>query len=932
MEISVLKYIPFPSFLISKQSGEIIQFNDKAVDLLGLKANSLSEIKITDFFEATFLEPGEYENIAFRLNDSKKLSVHLVVQQIAENHHHELMVSFWEEPDIELEKAQQAIIDSEELYRKLFNSSKDAIMTLEPPHWNFTSGNSAIFELFRVKNLQEFISLKPWEISPERQPDGRVSSEKAKEMIQLAMHEGSHYFEWVHQRKNGEPFHATVLLTRVDLARKSFLQATVRDVSEQMKTEKQLKENESKYRTLVEASKDSIFIIQDGIIIFVNSELMRLSGYKPDEIIGKPFTDFIAAKDVAKVKSFYKIRKSGQEVPSKFELVARMKSGKLIPVEITVAFIDFLGKNSEMVVIKNVTERRKREAIQRVLFEITRISFHDIGLKEYLSKIHALFSQLIVAENFYIALYDKAHDQYTFPYFVDEFDNFESDQKLSLQGTLTDFVRKTGKGRLITEETEKELFKELDFTLIGEYSPVWVGAPLVDSSTKEVIGVIVIQDYKNKDAYTHDDLITLEIVASSIGLFIERVRSNQDLKLAKEKAIESDRLKSAFLANMSHEIRTPMNGILGFAELLKEPRLTGEEQQEYVDIIEKSGHRMLNIINDIISISKVESGLMEVNISATNINEQMRYIYTFFHPETEQKGVQLLLNNGLTDKMAIVQTDREKIYAILTNLVKNAIKFTTKGSIEFGCKTVYTNHSYEAVYTNHDSYEAVYTNHDSYIQFYVRDTGTGIHQDKQKIVFERFRQGSESLDRNYEGAGLGLSISKAYVELLGGKLWVESQENVGSTFFFTIPYLVEVEKQIEPRKRQTQVYPPLQVKKLKILIAEDDPTSEGFITLALKGVSKEVIIARTGTEAVKACQNNPDIDLVMMDIKMPEMDGYEATRQIRQFNKDIIIIAQTAYALVGDSEKTIAAGCNDYIAKPIDRNQLTNMIKKHFKS
>jgi PAS domain S-box-containing protein len=913
MEAPVLKYFPVPSFLISKKSSEIIQLNDKAADLTGLEVGSLSGIKITNFLKTKFLKPGEYSNIDFRLNDRKTLSVHLVVQSLTENRQNYLIVSFWEEPNNELEKARQAIIESEELYRKLFNSSKDAIMTLEPPSWKFTSGNLAIFELFKVKNLRDFLSLKPWEISPKKQPDGSVSIEKAKEMIQLAMNHGSHYFEWVHQRKNGEPFYATVLLTRVDLANRSFLQATVCDVSEQKKSEERLRESELKYRTLVEASKDSIFIIQDGLIKFVNSELKKLSGYTTEEIVGKPFADFIAPKDAGKVKSYYQKRNSGKEVPSKYELVVRIKSGKFIPVEISVAFIDFLGKHSEMVVIKNVTERRKREAIQRVLFEITRISFHDIGLKEYLAKIHVLFSQLISAENFYIALYDKVSDQYTFPYFVDEFDHFESDQMLSLEGTLTDFVRKTGKGRLITEETEKQLFTESGFKLVGEYSPVWVGAPLVDSSTNEVIGVIVVQDYKNKDAYSPDDLLTLEIVASSIGLFIERVRSNQDLKLAKEKAIESDRLKSAFLANMSHEIRTPMNGILGFAELLKEPRLTGEEQQEYIDIIEKSGHRMLNIINDIISISKVESGLMEVNISATNVNEQMKYIYTFFRPETEKKGVRLLLNNDLSDKEAIIQTDREKLYAILTNLVKNAIKFTTKGTIELGCKIVPMIH-------------------ESSVQFYIKDTGTGIHHDKQTIVFERFRQGSESLDRNYEGAGLGLSISKAYVELLGGKLWVESQENVGSTFFFTIPYLVKALGQTGSRKLQVTGLPAVKVKKLKILIAEDDLTSEVFITLVLKSMTKELIIARTGTEAVNACQHHPDIDLVIMDIKIPEMDGYEATRQIRQFNKEIIIIAQTAYALVGDGEKAIAAGCNDYIAKPINRDHLTNMIKNHFKN
>ena len=250
--------------------------------------------------------------------------------------------------------------------------------------------------------------------------------------------------------------------------------------------------------------------------------------------------------------------------------------------------------------------------------------------------------------------------------------------------------------------------------------------------------------------------------------------TTSELIKAKERAEESDRLKSAFLANMSHEIRTPMNGILGFANLLKEPDLTREEMNTYIGIIEKSGDRLLNIINDLINISKIEAGQMEVAVSATNINEQIEFIYTFFKPEVEKKGMKLFCKKTLPADKAIVNTDCEKIYAILTNLVKNAIKYSYTGSIEFG----YDVNAIAAM--EHAPLPQ--------LQFYVKDTGIGIPSNRQEAIFERFVQADISDKMARQGAGLGLSISKAYVEMLGGKIWVESEEGKGSTFYFTIPY------------------------------------------------------------------------------------------------------------------------------------------------
>lgn len=283
----------------------------------------------------------------------------------------------------------------------------------------------------------------------------------------------------------------------------------------------------------------------------------------------------------------------------------------------------------------------------------------------------------------------------------------------------------------------------------------------------------------------------------------EQKQTEFELIKAKEHAEESDRLKSAFLANMSHEIRTPMNGILGFAELLKEPDLSSETSREYISIIESSGARMLNIINDLIEISKIESGTMSIFMSETNVNDQTGFIFNFFKPEAEKKGLNLILSNALPSNDAIIRTDREKLYAILTNLVKNAIKFTISGTIEFGYKCQ----------------ESSNLSTSSELVFYVKDTGAGIASELKEVIFERFRQGNESLTKKYEGAGLGLAISKAYVEMLGGRIWIDKDSEIGSVFYFTLPY--------NSKRTKNQVYAEVTEEK-----PEEKPLKKSFPIIA----------------------------------------------------------------------------------------------------
>ena len=393
-------------------------------------------------------------------------------------------------------------------------------------------------------------------------------------------------------------------------------------------------------------------------------------------------------------------------------------------------------------------------------------------------------------------------------------------------------------------------------------------------------------------------------------LFEKFANQKTELRLAKEKSQESDRLKSAFLANMSHEIRTPMNGILGFTELLKRPNLSGQEQQKYLEIIESSGARMLNIVNNIVDISKIESGITEINNKVTNINEQMEFIISFFAPEIEKKGLRLVYSKTLTTDKAYIETDAEKLYGILTNLLKNAIKHTYKGAIEIG-------------------YHLKSDDNQNFLEFFVTDSGNGIQEDRLNVIFDRFMQADISNKTAYQGAGLGLSISKAYVEMLGGTIWVESEQGIGSTFRFTLPYRpAEAEiitgKTIEPATKERSI------NKLKILIVEDDPGMEFLLSETVEEYCSELLIARDGIEALEIAKDNSDIDLILMDIRIPKLDGYETTEAIRQFNKDVVIIAQTACAFSSDRDKALEVGCNDYVSKPIDTELFESLMEKHF--
>ncbi|MFC2111218.1 PAS domain S-box protein [Bacteroidota bacterium] len=803
----------------------------------------------------------------------------------------------------ERKRATEAIKDSEEKFRTLATSSpvgiyltdKDGNCTYANPFWLKMAG----MELDEALGLNWINAIHP--------EDRETINEKWYKSVES---DGKWVYEYRFLDKNAKTTWVSGTASKLKDSQGNIIGYVGSNTD--ITTRKQSEEILLKMRMAINNANEVIFMTdKEGIINFVNPQFTKMYGYTADEVVGKVTPRILKSEFFKREENeqLWNALLSKHSIPA-MQYVNKQKNGNLIEIEGSADpilddkgdIIGFLG------IHRDNTNRKRTEQIQKVLYNISNAILATKNLEDLISLIQKELGSIIDTTNFYIALYDEESDYLSLPFVVDEMEN---PTHIPAGKTLTKYVIKTQKPLLANKEKILSLEKSGHIERFGADSEVWLGVPLKIDGI--VIGVLAVQSYSDENAYNESDMEILEFVSEQVSISIQRKKAEDDLLVALEKATESDRLKSAFLTNMSHEIRTPMNGILGFTNLLKEPELSGEEQQEYISIIEKSGDRMLNTISDLMDISMIESGQMKTTISNINIYEQTKDLYSFFKPEAENKGMKIFLNNSFHDSEIVIKTDKEKLNSILTNLIKNAIKYSNVGNIEFGYNLVSGIEAVEA-------------------EFYVKDQGIGIPKDRQEAIFDRFVQADIEDKDVYEGSGLGLSIAKAYVEMLGGKIWIESEEGIGSTFYFTIPNISDNKEIAEIKKPKSKDKSEHKDKMLKILIAEDEEYADLYLTKLLQTYCSTIFHAKTGFETVEIFRKNPDINLILMDIKMPRMGGHEATRLIRELNKDVPIIAQTAYALEGDREKALEVGCDDYISKPIDKDELLEKIERLIKS
>lgn len=684
-----------------------------------------------------------------------------------------------------------------------------------------------------------------------------------------------------------------------DLDFVSYLADVVWEVTEAKVNYDNLQASEHKYRALIDNMNDTVWIIDlNGRLLDVNMAALTQLGYTKEEILSLGLMGIDASHTNDEINEM--ADDMHRDITQVFETIHRAKDGRLIPVEVSSSLIDYKGGKAIVSIARDITSRRRDEGFRHLLYEIASFSLTTHTLEDLMQVIRTELNEVMDAARLRLLLFDQetgqlqpiTFSQASAPNMDDSFDNYLAQCVFTSEASL-----------LLTGDDWASFLQTHHLAATTPYPLSWLAVPLNDGQT--CLGVLSMQHETDAHAYDKYNLKVLEMVGHELSVFLHRQKMIQDLIQARDKAEESDRLKTAFLANVSHEIRTPMNGILGFMEMLGDPDLDDAQRESYLGIVNKSGRRLLATINDIVEISKIEAGLITLHSSPMNLADMMNYQLAFFKKEAEEKSLTLTLEASLDGAEALVIIDRNKLEGILSNLLNNALKFTHTGGVVFGNSLK-----------------------DDQLLFYVRDTGIGIESSKLDLIFQRFAQADLSSTRPYEGAGLGLSIVKAYVEKMGGRIWVESTVGVGSTFYVQLPYYpvdTQPVKEVEAMPLLDETIP------VTILVAEDDETSYQYLEIILSLEGAIVLRATNGGDAVKVVKDHPEVDLVLMDVKMPGLNGLEATRLIRAFNTTIPIIAQTAYAFDKDKVEAMDAGCTDFLAKPVKRQALLALIRQYVK-
>jgi PAS domain S-box-containing protein len=681
----------------------------------------------------------------------------------------------------------------------------------------------------------------------------------------------------------------------------------VDDVTDRINSKKLLEKSERKYRDIFEKAIDAVLILKNGLFVDCNESALKMFGLDRETLLNIHPSQLSPEKQPDGSSSYLKAEEmmkiALEKGSNRYRCNQQHVNGHVFPTEVTLTRINEGDDGFTIhVVISDITERVKKEVLEDVLYNISKAALTIGDFQEFSLFIRNELHKIIDTSNFYIALHNEETDMISTPVFVDDREEVE---EFSAKNSLTGYVIKSKNPLVLNQAAHQELINQNIVSLIGEFAKIWIGVPLFTQD--KCIGAIVVQSYEDENAYNENDVHLLEFVADQISTTIQRKKVENELNQALAQAKESDRLKSAFLANMSHEIRTPMNGIIGFSELCLDPNITKEKQKEYANIVIKSSKRLLSIVNDILDISKIEAGAMTLNLESVNLNKLLDELETFFTPIAQENNLILSCERGLENYKSSVETDKTKLNQVLTNLLSNAFKFTDTGSITFGYQLIENN-----------------------LQFYVKDTGIGVEDNLRNKIFDRFSQGNLDLSKQHKGTGLGLAITKKIVELFNGEIWLNSCEN-GTTVYFKIPYIKSkiplISSVIEDQKPTIEV----KNKEINILVAEDEEYNMMYINELFSTTHFKIMEANNGKKALELAQSHPEIQLVLMDIKMPVMDGNEAMKEIKKLRPSLPIIALSAFAMESDKTIALALGFDAYLTKPLDRKLLFQLIEKFSK-
>ncbi len=627
---------------------------------------------------------------------------------------------------------------------------------------------------------------------------------------------------------------------------------------------KNLEEGWIRYKMLAEKVRDTIIFVEpNGKIIDANNAAIELYGYQRRELLKIPAFELIDGGKSVAIEEM----KNGENDGIFFETIHKRKDGTKFPVEVSAKTTRIDDKRVIVCIIRDISERKNSENALISSEEKFRQVFHNSS--------DAIFVQEINEDGRngrLIEVNQTAGDMFHYSY--EEF--FELDDPIF---------------RII--KSSEEMKRQYNELRENNYITLKTSARRKDGT---ILPVEVICSY----CYLNDKKMVINIIRD----ITERLAVEEALKQAKEEAELANQAKSEFLANMSHEIRTPLNGIVGMVNLLRLSNLD-QEQQENIKIIKTCVNALLNVINDILDFSKMEAGKLEIKKKNCDIKALVEHTIKAQSPVAMSKGIEI--NYAFSAAMPqYIMADFHRIQQILNNLISNAIKFTESGEIWVKVKSV------------------VVSDRQIELLFVVEDTGIGIAKESCQQIFESFSQVDGSYTRRFGGTGLGLAITRQLVELMGGKIWVESTEGVGSRFFFQLSF--------EPGRsedRQLEKQPDYFMIKqqYRILLTEDDKVNQLVMARMLNECGYDVDIAGNGYEAIAMVKKN-SYDIILMDIQMPEMDGIEATRLIRKINQDIPVLAITAHALQGDREKFLSQGLDGYISKPIKVEKMVAEIER----